>query len=608
MISRIARLPLLAFAILAATLSTFAREVTPIVSYAPGLTIVEGDQPLSTTFVLSITAPSSVQRGNPVTITPQVTILGKPADISDTIALSYVTLTPPTLVFTAPGQTLTTVVTAHFPEGTVAGEYAYKIMTPGWAPGTQDGGAFINATVFPQRRGDVPVVDITTPLNGATFVYQPAVGPLSVPVQFNSAAPVISPITAIDADVSSVALALNTVGHGDGSFTSSGTAVITSPGLYTIRARATNALGTATDTVEFNVVVDAPPPTVSISLPAPGSVFNLPESGALSAPYSFTALSAFGGITSLTATLNGLPFSFTPAGLGTTLASGSGNFSLTASGSYELVVTATNAYGTASARTSFTVNAFVPTPAPTVSIAQPLDGAIFTRVAGSAPTSIPFSYTGVAGQGYTITALTGTLNGNPVTATLTGMGTATATGTGTLSVNAPGTYTLTAAAASGTATAATSVTFTVIETTPPAPTCGVNWLPPISLGKVQKGGSMVAIKFELDCGCEHGVDRTGDGDPDFYPGQRTKSKANIDPSIIVAVSEIFADESVSTPMLFVHGPGSPNVPTYTIQGNDMYHLNFPAARGSHAYRIEVYQFPNGSTTPVVIGTREFTTK
>lgn len=610
--SLLPRLLFLSCACLLGATASFAQTVRPLstalVGYYPGLTKVEGNQPLETTVVVTITSPANLPANTSVTITPVLTVLSAPAGVSESAALSFVSLSPTSLTFTAPDQKQNLTVHGVFPEGVAAGDYAYKISTPGWGVPVQDQGAFLNATIYPlPTPGTPPTVVITTPLDGQPFVYQPALGPLLVPIEFVSTSP-DSPITAIDADLSGTKLSLTSVDNGDGTYTSNATTSITAPGIYTIHARATNSEGTGEADSSFSVTVSAPPPVVSISLPTMGSVYTLPSSGPLNAPYSFTARSYYGGITSLTATLNGVPVSFTPSGLGTATATGTGAFVITTSGSYELVVTTVDANGTASARTSFTVNAPVPVPIPSVTIAQPLNGATFTRVAGSAPTSIPFSYTGVVGNGFTITSLTGTLNGTPVSATVTGLGTGSATGTGSLSVSAPGTYTLTATAASGTATAATSVTFTVTETTPPpAPGCGVNWLPPISLGNTHKGGSIVAIKFELDCGTEKGIDRNCDGDPDHYPGQRTKSKDRIDRQIIVAVSEVFANGSTSAPALFTYSDKLSSS-TYTIQGNDMYHLNFSSARGTHRYRVEVFQFPAGSTTPVVIGTREFRTK
>jgi hypothetical protein len=578
---------------------------TSEVTYDPGLTRVEGDQPLNKTVYVSIKSPSNVPVGSSVSITPVLSMLSQPTGVSNSVALSYVTFNPSVLTFTGPNQTISARIDLNFPLGVDSGVYAYKFVTAGWPPGTQDLGGFLNATIYPPvTPSGPPTVTITKPTDNSTFTYQPVVGPLSVAITFTSSAPASTPITSIDADINGVNLTLSNVTNSDGSITSNTTASITAPGPYTVRARATNNDSTATDTVDFTVNVSAPPPTVAIAQPVAGSSFTLPLTGALSVPYSFTARSSYGGITSLTATFNGQPLTFTPSGLNTLTATGSGNFSLTTGGSYELVVTAVDQNGNASAKTNFTVVAA--TPPPTVSISQPLNGAIYTRVAGSPATVIPFSYTGLAANGYTISSLTGKLNGSALSASLTGIGTGTATGTGNLSISTGGTFTLSAVAASGSATAATSVTFTVKETQPPPPSCSVNWLPPISLGKPFKGGCDVAIKFEILCN-ECGIDRNGDGDPDFFPGQRTKSKINIDKSVIIAVTEILGAGNMGTPRLFPYS-STPNAPGYTIQGNDMYHLNFPAPTGAHRYRVEVFRFPTSSTAPQLLGTKEFTTK
>jgi hypothetical protein len=583
---------------------------TSQVGYDPGITIVEGDQPLSTTVSLAITSPSDFAVGTSVTITPKLEVLILPAGVDNATALSYVTLTPTALTFTGPNQTLVTTVEGYFPPGIVAGAYSYKVTTPGWPTAPQDPGAFLNATVYKApTAGGPPTVKFDTPVDNTSYVYQPAVGPLVIPVSFKSAAPSVTPITAIDADVDGRVFPVSTVSNPDGTFTSTANLTITAPGVYSLHARATNNEGTATDTSDITITVSAPPPTVSIATPLAGSSLRLPTTGALTVPYSFTGLSSYGGITSLTATLNGSPVTFTPGGLGTLTATGSGNFSLTLGGTYELVVTATDANGSATARTNFTVLAAAP--APTVVISQPLNGATYTRVAGSAATLIPYSYTGTANTGFTITGLTGALNGSALTpTTTTGLNTQSATSTGTLSITGPGTYTLSATANSLGTTASTSVTFTVTETQPPRPGCTVNWLPPISLGNSVKSGSKFAIKFELYCksagGCgETGIDRTGDGDPDFFPGQRTKAKTPINKDVVIAVTDI-TNGTAGTPQLFRYSD-NPNVPGYTIQGNDMYHVNFPIPQAKRRYRVEVYDAP-ANLPARVLGTREFTTK
>ncbi|MBA3849603.1 MAG: hypothetical protein C0502_06360 [Opitutus sp.] len=571
-----------------------------MVGYLPQTENVEGDQPLFHTYVLQIISPNNVPAGSSLIISPQLVPTVMPDGVSAAQALNYVSLSPTSLTFTGPNQSQSVLVTCNFPIGMQAGDYAYAIQTPGWPAPAQDYYGFINARILPPRVTDVPSVTLNNPLDGAVYTWVVGGTPAQIDVQFSASAPVASPITSIDAKVGTNSVTLTTIsGLGTGSVTAGGLFSTTTPGIYTVVASATNSEGTSSDSAEIRVVVQAGPPTVSIAQPAPSSTYTLPAAGSVSVPYSFSALSAYGGITSLTATLNGSPVSFSPSGIGSLTASGSGNFSLTTGGSYELVVTATDANGTSTASRSFTVVAAAP--APTVTISQPLNGATYTRVAGSGPTAIPFSFAGTAGNGYTITSLTGALNGNAITASIAGVGSASATGTGSLSISSPGTYTLTATAASGATTASTSVTFTVTQVQPPAPACSVNWLPPISLGKVQKGGQNVAIMFELDCGTEQGEDRDGDGDPDHYPGQRTKAKDKIDTSIVIAVSEVYSDGSTSAPQLFAYDSG------YTIQGNDKYHLNFPTARGTHRYRIEVFQTPAGGS-PRVIGTKEFATK
>jgi hypothetical protein len=606
------------FAFIVSSVAGFAQvgPGAPSVVYSPPITRVEGPQPYTLQLPITVRSPSNVPVGSNVTISPVVTVLAKPSGVSDATALSYVTISPATLTFTGPNQTLTFNFRAVFPDGTSVGSYGYKMQTAGWPLAVQDQGAFVNVDVFPKVTAGPPTVSIVTPADQSSFSFQPLVTPtLSIPITFTAASAAGVPLTNIEADIGGGLLPLTVTVNPDGTRTVNTTATISTPGIYTIRARASNEFGTAFDTSDFTVTVSGPPPTVSIAQPT-ATTYTLPQSGPLSVPFSFTGRSNWRGITSLVATLNDQPVVFTPSGLNTLTATGTGNFSITTGGSYTLVVTATDLLGTATARTTFTVAA--PLPPPAITISQPLNGAVFTRVAGSAATLIPFSFTGVAGTGTTITSLTGSLNGNAVTATVTGLNTATATGTGNLSVTGPGTYTLSATTRTSSGTASTSVTFTVNETQPPAPTCGVNWLPPISLGCTIKGGSKLPIKFELDCGentcpgngndkdrscrddddddsdCDY--DWNNDGDRDFYPGQRTKSKTNIDKTVIIAVTDLTANTAAK---LYRYGQ-------YDIQGRDMYILNFRTQSGARRYRVEVYSTATGSV--VLYGSREFVTR
>ncbi|WP_415908831.1 hypothetical protein [Oleiharenicola sp. Vm1] len=629
------------FAAVLTSLRVFAFDDVPIVKYDPSLTVVEGDQPLYRTVEISITSPFNLTPGQTVTIRPVVTILTKPTGVSDATALSYVSFTPATLDFTQPNQTLKTVVTADFPLGTAAGGFAYRIETQGWAPGTQDPWAFLNATIYPQKVGDVPTITLNTPVDGDVFTYLPAVGPLTIPFNFKASAPTVTPITTLDASLNGAALTFTRTTNSDGSITGTGNLTITAPGPYTIRARATNDLGTSTDSAEFTVNVSAPPPVVSIAQPI-GPSYTMVTGTTLTLPYSFSATSYYGGIQTLTATLNGTPVTFTPTGLTTLNAAGTGNFAITSGGSYTLVVTATDPNGTATATRTFSVTALTPTP--TVTISQPVNGTVITRVAGSPATAVPFSFTALANTGFTISAVSATLNGNAVTVTPSGLGTATAGGTGTLSVSAPGTYTLVATGTSSGVVASASTTFTVTETTPPPPSsCDVLWLPPINLNKVQQGGCVLPIKFRICCetharcnrgngygngngnGNGNGCDRNDDdrdhnGSYDCDNGEHYgwgrddddeihgKCKGDFDTSVVIAIFEIRGNGSASAPTLYAYDRRSPNPPTYTIQGNNMYHLNFPVPKGKHTFRVEIYRTPSSSTTPQLLGAKEFTSK
>lgn len=557
------------------------------VNYNPGLTRVEGDEPLDTTVYVQVTSPSNTPFGIETIVTPVISVLSKPAGASDEEALSYISFNPVELVFTGPNQTISARIDLFFPEGVEAGVYQYKFITAGWLPGTQDLGGFLNATIYPAPTPNAPPsVTIATPEDNTTFTYFPAQGPLSIPVSFTSKAPASTPLTSIDADINGASLALTNVTNPDGSVTSTASYTINHPGVFTLRARATNAHSTATDTTDFTVEISAPPPTATISKPVLNSSYKLGYNGTVSVPYSFAGRSYHGGITELTATLNGDPVTFTPQNLYTLNATGSGNFVLNAPGTYTLVVTATDENGTATTSTSFSVTAAT-APPPTVSICLPTPNAVYTRKQGSGPVLVPFTFSAQAGNGTKITSISATLNGKPISIFPFGVNSSHAYGLTSLCLSTPGTYTLVATAKSGSLVGSDTTTFVIKETVPPPPPCKISWLPPVSLGKVQKGGSVLPIKFTLSSG---------------------GCKNYRDTSVVIAISEIYANGSSSTPKLHTYDRRSPNAPTYTISSCDMYHLNFPTAKGCRRYRIEVYRTVSGSSKPQLIGTKEFTTK
>lgn len=357
--------------------SLVARDGGPTVQYLPTTKLIEGDQPLHTSYVLSITSPTNVSSGSNLVISPVVASVSRPAGVNSATALSFISLSATTLTFTEPGQTLTTTVTVSVPEGATAGDYVWSISTPGWPSGTIDAAAYINAKITVPLVPSAPTVTLSAPLDGAVYTYTPGGPAVSIPLSFTATAPAISPITSVDADVSGAATGLSATGIGSSFVQANGTLLISAPGVYTVRARATNNAGTSADTADFTVQVGTQPPST----------------------------------------------------------------------------------------------------------------------------------------------------GN----------------------------------------------------------CTLDWLPPISLGKVQKGGSVLPIKFDLNGDC--GTESIG--------------------SVLVFVYEILANGTNTEAQIFTAGPA--NQPgTYSINGNH-YQLNYVTASGSHRYHVEVYRSADGSA-PQLLGTKEFTTR
>ena len=575
-----------------------ARDSSPIVTYLPVTTLVEGDQPFVTSSPLSITSPSNVPVGPSLSITPVISLLSAPTGADPTEALSFVTLNPATLVFTGPNQVLATTIQTNVPLGKVAGSYAYQIATPGWPAGAADYFAVINMNVTVPQIRQPPSVQLNSPVDGSAYVHTVGGAAVSIPLQFQATAAAATPILSVDADANGTAVPVTVTGLNSGNVSATGTILLSAPGIYSIQARATNGVGTSAAAVSITVTIAGPAPKVTITQPTASGNYTYVIGGPpLGIPFSISATSAYGGVNTLAATLNGNPVTVTTSGLGTLSATGTGTLQLSAGGLYTLSATATDALGTTSSSVQFTVNAQYPPP--TVAITQPTNGAVFTYVAGSPPPSIPFAFTAQAATGATISSLNASLNGTAVTVTSTGLGTTSAAGTGTLQVNAAGTYTFTAGAVGGGVTGSSKVTFTVNVTQPPPPPCNIVWLPPISLGKVQQGGSTLPIKFQIQCRCGSG-NKNDDSEDD-------NNAATKDTSVTIAISEVLANGSYSTAQIFSYGK-NPNPPTYAIEDDNTYHLNFPTARGIHRYHVEIYRFPSGSTTPQLLGTKEFTTR
>lgn len=210
------------------------------------------------------------------------------------------------------------------------------------------------------------------------------------------------------------------------------------------------------------------------------------------------------------------------------------------------------------------------TTAPTVNITSPT-ATSFTYVIGGTPVNVAFE---ALEDKSPITSLSAAVGNSAVTLLPSGLGTTEASATGTATVNSIGTYTLIAKAQntralpnpnpeelSANLEGCKSVTFTVSYD---MSNC---WLPPLSLGKISKGGSTIPIKFTAK-----------DANGLFIADQTVK----------VEVSEIVGDTAkLITTAIF--GTGSSSVRIEKIDDyTGQYIVNFPTATGAHTYRADVF--------------------
>lgn len=577
------RFALLALAALLAQTSAFAQN--GLLGYNGDYREIEGEQPFTYTYSVDITGLFIPALGGPTTAPLTVVSLARPEGVSEATALSFITLSQNSVTFSGNGfgQVQTVGVSINVPEGDNVGDYAYRIKTGTWPNGLLigDSGTLINMKVTePGVVSIPPTVSISSPADQSSYVYTPANGPLLIPFTFTGVSNDASLIETMDADLNNTAESVTTLGLGTTSASASGTLSITSGGLYTLRARASNGADTAEDTVEFTVTVSSTPPAITPTAPINNAVYTLTLGQTIQIPVGFSAASPYGPITNVTATVNGDPLDgLTSTGVGTLNVSGSGSIGVNAPGSYVFIYSATNAIGTSTATVNVTVNGV--TPPPVVTIAEPAPATVVNRVTGEAPTAVPFSTQTTTPYG-TIQSLTVTLNGTAVSTSVAGLSTASATGSGSFSVSGPGTYTMTATASNGGAVASASRTFTVVETAPPVDYT-LAWLPPVSAGVSVEGGVTVPVKFTL-------ADQNG----------ATVS----DEDVVIAIYEVFPDGTSSAPVFYPYGTSGPAAPDYAIT-NGVYQLDYPTADGAHVYKVEVYSA--SATSAVLLGANQFST-
>jgi hypothetical protein len=245
-------------------LASVASALPGPVDYNPVSKVVQGVQPLTASYTLTITTPTTVTTAG--TINLVFSVLSQPTTVSAADALTFISAAPSTLAYAGPGQRVTTTITIAVPAGSFAGDYAWKIKTSGWptSAAVLDNGAAVNATVSPPLppNNPPPAVNIASPVDGATLTYVQGGTPVSFPISFSaSVAAGGQPIDSLAATFAGVPLSVTTTGVGTLTATGSATSpAITTAGTYTIRVAATNRSNTSYATVDVNVIVTAPPP------------------------------------------------------------------------------------------------------------------------------------------------------------------------------------------------------------------------------------------------------------------------------------------------------------------------------------------------------------
>ncbi len=438
----------------------------------------DGQQIINNSGVFPFTLPYSfTTTSNGTGTLPPITSTA--AEISGSASLTYAT---------RDGLNTPSVITTGSITVPAAGTYTLV------ARGTNTGGTAADTHTFTVVAPSAPVVTITTPTDGEQFSNTTGAFPYSVPFTFTATVPgpVPSPITAVSATLNNTtAVTISTSGLNTTSVTGTGTLLVPGPGTHTVRARAVNAIGEATDVNEFVVVVAVPPPVAAISSPANGATFTY-KSGepALSVTFNCTGSTTGGGIRSLTATLDGLPLAMTVSNLQTLLASGTAALALDAddAGPHTLVVETTDIYGQVATATS-TFNVQVLNPAPAISISKPTPSQVFTLPTGATTMGIPYEFLTTTNAGFTITSVSAQLGTTILTPSTSGLGTTSATSTGTVNLGV-GSYTLQASGISGGRTVTTNVQFSVRASSLVPPSVVINTPAAGSTYTLASGGSL----------------------------------------------------------------------------------------------------------------------
>jgi hypothetical protein len=209
---------------------------------------------------------------------------------------------------------------------------------------------------------------------------------------------------------------------------------------------------------------------------------------------------------------------------------------------------------------------------PSVTISKPTADQSFTFCTGGTPVDIAFNAQDAESV---ISAVSADVNANAVALSITGLNTNSVDATGTYTANSIGAYTVNAHATSEGGPGDASANFSV--------NYNLSWLPPLSLGKTNKGGSTVPIKFTArDC----------------------NGAFVHDGSVKVVVYEVTAGGDLEALTGFF-GQGAAYVRIDDVAGQ--YIINFQTSSGTHNYRADVF-FNDFAGNPFKQGSKTFSVR
>jgi len=445
-------------------------------------------------------------------------------------------------------------------------------------------------------------VAITAPAANTTYTLPANGSPLTIADAFTSNSTATSGVTSLTVTFNGTPVSVTTSTLGQPTVTANGSLVVSTPGVYTLAAKATDQFNTATTSENITVNAPAACPKITIVKPCDGAQYTV---GTSSCPL-WVQVSVTGNTTtgytlgSFTLTLNGQPVTYTTlTGLNTISANGTVSLKITATGTYTLVATTTSGGVSATDTNTFKV---------------------------VAPSSCGGGEDGGWGDGH------GGWSGGSFGGDDNDDGWGSGFGSGNNGGFGGGLGSWGNNFGGGSGGNSYCVT---------PPPCNVNWQQSWSCNTTQKGGSTLPLCFQVqytgssclgywssyfnNCGSDYfDLDNSirncwnyGGALSCFFgnvPSSQnclnnswdniSGGKYSHDNTVQVVCYEVKSNGSCGTPTVYTCG-GKNNC---AINHNDQYSCNFATSTGKHTYRCDVYCTNKSNGNECFLGSQQFCTK